>query len=95
MGTEWIMPLVVWVGKMITFFADNFVLGSGGTIQSAKVARPTIRLVIKVTKKANLRLVRSTKADFQIRGIVDEALEVEVNFDPEISWGSSASAGTC
>jgi len=93
MSVEWIVPLVVWVGKMISFFADNFVLGSGGTMQSAKVARPTIRLVI--TKKVNLRLVRSTKADFQIRGIVDEALEVEVNFDPEISWGSSASARTC
>jgi hypothetical protein len=62
-------------------------------MQSAKVAQPTIRLVI--TKKANLRLIRSTNADFQIRGIVNKALEVEVNFDPEISWGNSASARTC
>jgi hypothetical protein len=62
-------------------------------IQLAKVAQPTIRLVI--TKKANLCLIRSNNADFQIRGIFDEALEVEVNFDPGISWGSSASARTC
>lgn len=48
-------------------------------MQSAKVAQPTIRLVI--TKKADLYLIRSTNADFQIRGIVDEALEVDVNFD--------------
>lgn len=33
-------------------------------MQSAKVAQPTIRLVI--TKKADLRLIRSTNADFQI-----------------------------
>jgi hypothetical protein len=31
MGVEWIVPLVVWVGRMISFFADNFVLGCGGT----------------------------------------------------------------
>jgi hypothetical protein len=31
MGAEWIVPLVVWVGGMISFFTDNFVLGCCGT----------------------------------------------------------------
>lgn len=30
MGAERVVPLVVWVGRMISFFDDNFVLACGG-----------------------------------------------------------------